>query len=169
MDGSKPLPTHDGKLLILSASTNIHAIEVLAGARLPASEKLRLACTGLMESFNNSFPFLHVFMQENFHTLPGERDKWSVEVRTWSKRYYDGMRRIIAQGVEEGEFKLNLPVGLATMAVIGTINWAHRWYRPGAGDMQPEAIGEGFADIVLNGVLTRRRRKPVARPTSSGS
>ena len=144
-----------------AAQTNIHAIEVLVNSRLPASEKLRLAFTGLMESFDKTFPYLHVFMQENFRTFAAEGDKpdkWSKEVRSWAQRYYDAMRNILAQGVEEGEFALDLPLGLATLAMIGTINWAHRWYRPGAGEMQPAAIGEGFADILLNGVLVKRKR-----------
>jgi len=149
-----------------AATTNIQAIEVLANARLPASEKLHLAFTGLMESFDRTFPYLHVFMQENFYTLTGERDKWGKEVREWSKRYYNAMHKIVKQGSEEGEFTLQLPVGLTTMALIGTINWAHRWYRPGRGDMQAGDIGSGFADILLNGLLSKRKRRPPGRDTA---
>ena len=141
-----------------AAQTNIHAIEALANAKMPAAEKLRLAFTSLMESYSSSFPYLHVFLQENFPTLSHERDSWAKEIRGWSERYYKAMRKILEQGVHEGEFALPLPVGLSTMAVIGAINWAHRWYRPG-GKLQPDQIGEGFAEILLTGLLVKRKRK----------
>jgi len=140
-----------------SAQTNIIAIEALAKAKLPAEEKLRLAFTGLMESYRNSFPYLHVFLQENFHTFSNERDSWGKETRDWSDRYYKAMRKILECGVKDGEFSLPLPIGLSTMAVIGAINWAHRWYRPG-GQLEPDQIGEGFANILLNGLLVKRKR-----------
>ena len=146
-----------------AAETNIHAIEALADADISASEKLRLAFTGLMESYDNTFPYLHVFLQENFQTLSGGPDSWGKEIRGWSERYYNAMRTILSQGVQEGEFTLRLPIGLATMAVIGTINWAHRWYRPESGALKPEEIGEGFSDIVLNGLLVKRKRRAAPR------
>lgn len=147
-----------------AAMTNIQAVEVLANARIPASEKLRLAFTGLMESFDSTFPYLHVFMQENFNTLSKERDKWNKEVREWTERYYAAMRRIVQQGCDDGEFTVGLPVGLTTMSLIGTVAWAHRWYRPSRGELTAGEIGSGFADVVLNGLLTKRKRRPPERP-----
>lgn len=140
-----------------AAQTNVLAIEALSDSGRRASEKLRLAFVGLMQSYNRSYPYLHVFLQEKAPML-NPRDAWSKEIGDWSDRYYRAMRRIIEQGVKESEFAIELPIGLATMAVIGTINWAHRWYRPG-GKLLPETIGEGFADILLNGLLVKRKRK----------
>ena len=64
------------------------------------------------------------------------------------------MRKIVKQGVDDGEFALDLPIGVVTMAVLGTINWAHRWYKPG-GKLPPVAIGEGYAEILLKGMLAK--------------
>ncbi len=142
-----------------AATTNIAVIEALANAKTSAGDKLRLAFTGLMESYSDSFPYLHVFLQENFPTLSNERNSWSKEIKGWSERYYRAMRKILEQGINEGEFTLQLPIGVATMAVIGAINWAHRWYRPGGGELRPDQIGEGFAEILLNGLLVKRKRR----------
>ena len=142
-----------------AATTNIAVIEALAMAKTSAGDKLRLAFTGLMESYSDSFPYLHVFLQENFPTLSNERNSWSKEIKGWSERYYRAMRKILEQGINEGEFTLQLPIGVATMAVIGAINWAHRWYRPGGGELRPDQIGEGFAEILLNGLLVKRKRR----------
>jgi AcrR family transcriptional regulator len=137
-----------------SAQININAIESLAKAKIPAVEKLHLAFIGLMESYRNSFPYLHVFLQENFQTFSNEPDSWGKETIDWSDRYYKAMRKILESGVKDGEFSLPLPIGLSTMAVIGAINWAHRWYRPG-GQLEADQIGEGFANIILNGILVK--------------
>jgi AcrR family transcriptional regulator len=141
-----------------AAQKSIDDIEALANTKIPAVKKLQLAFTGLMENYCNSFPYLHVFLQENFQSLSNERDSWDKESRGWSARYYKAMRKILENGVQDGEFSLPLPIGLSTMAVIGAINWAHRWYRPG-GQLGPDQIGAGFADILLNGLLVKRKRK----------
>ena len=140
-----------------AAQTNVLAIEALVVTKQPASDKLRLAFMGLMESYSTSYPYLHLFLQEKFPTLSGERDAWSKEIQGWSDRYYRAMHKIIKQGVDDGEFSIGLPVGLATMAVIGTINWAHRWYRPGR-TLPPKRIGEGFAEILLKGLVAKQGR-----------
>ena len=141
-----------------AAQINVLAIEALAATKQAASKKLRLAFMRLMESYSTSYPYLHLFLQEKFPTLSGERDAWSKEAKDWSDRYYRAMRKIIKQGMDDGEFSIGLPVGLATMAVIGAINWAHRWYRPG-GKLPPQQIGDGFAEILLNGLAVKQRRK----------
>lgn len=141
-----------------AAQSNVLAVEALAMTKQKASTKLRHAFMSLMESYSASYPYLHLFLQEKFPTLSGERDAWSKEVRDWSERYYRAMRKIIKQGVDDGEFSIGLPAGLATMAVIGAINWAHRWYRPG-GKLPPQKIGEGFAEILLHGLAVKPRGK----------
>jgi TetR/AcrR family transcriptional regulator, cholesterol catabolism regulator len=137
-----------------AAHSNVIAIEALAASKRRASEKLRLAFTTLMESYSASYPYINVFLQEKFATLSNEEDDWTRESKDWSDRYYKAMRRIVKQGVTDGEFAVTLPVSLVTMAVIGTINWAHRWYRPG-GKLPPEQIGDGFAEILLKGLLAK--------------
>ena len=138
-----------------AAQTNVQVIEDLAAdPDIPVGVKLSRTFEVLMASYSKSYPYMHVFLQEQFPTLSSDDDDWIEETRGWADRHYQAMRRIIQQGVDEGEFVVDLPVGLATMAVIGAVNWAHRWYRPG-GLLPPERIGQGFADIVLRGLLVR--------------
>lgn len=141
-----------------SAQRNVGVIEQLADSNRTASEKLRDAYVSLMESYSSTYPYLHVFLQERSPTMVPPGDPWVAETRDWTERYYKAMRKIIQQGVDEGEFELPLPVGLAAMAVIGTINWAHRWYKPG-GELPPDVIGDGFAMIALNGLRGKTAKK----------
>lgn len=146
-----------------TAQTNVQNIETLAESDMSASEKLRAAYVSVMESYSSSYPYLHVFMQEQFPSMAKVSDSWDKETRRWSDQYYKAMRKIIQQGIDEGEFDLDLPAGLSTMAVIGAINWAHRWYKPG-GKLSPDVIGDGFAQIILNGLRApgKKKRKTAA-------
>ena len=40
-------------------------------------------------------------------------------------------------------------------AVLGAVNWTHRWFSPG-GRLTGEEIGASFADIFLRGVSAAR-------------
>ncbi len=117
----------------------------------PADAKLRAAFRAVMCSYAESYPYMHVFLQENFSTVAASGDAWVTETLEWSRRYYEAIRSILVQGVEEGTFRLPLPVGVTTMGVVGTVNWAHRWLKPG-GALPPEAIADGFADMILGGI-----------------
>jgi AcrR family transcriptional regulator len=71
-------------------------------------------------------------------------------------RYEQALRRIIAQGVAESEFRRVDPK-VAAFAILGAINWIARWYRPG-GSLKPAALGAQFADHLVGGLT------PLATP-----
>lgn len=66
---------------------------------------------------------------------------------------------------------------MATLAMFGTINWVHTWYRPGSGS-SPSRMAEDFVRLYLRGLLPREAssgkplpaaRKPAApRETRRG-
>lgn len=133
------------------ALNSVTTAEEIAARDEPADAKLRAAFRAVMFNYATSYPYMHVFLQENFSTISASGDPWMAETLDWSRRYYEAIRAILAQGVAEGTFRLPLPIGVTSMGVVGAVNWAHRWYKPG-GTLPPEAIGEGFADMILNGL-----------------
>lgn len=140
-----------------AAVNSVEAAEKIARTDAPARQKLIEAFRSVMGSYSSTYPYMHVFLQENFPAVSIEKDEWNHEAHEWARRYYVAIRSIIQQGVDEGAFKPALPVSLTTMGVLGTVNWAHRWYKPG-GRMKPEEIGEGFADMILNGLTSPESR-----------
>jgi AcrR family transcriptional regulator len=136
---------------------NVTEVEAIAGSNRPAPEKLRLALVAQMETYRTSYPYLHVFLQEKFPALSRDRSSWNKEIRQLSDRYYQAFYRIIEQGVQNGEFENDLPIELVTLAAIGMVNWAHRWYKP-EGKWSAERIGDGFAAIALKGLLSKKAR-----------
>jgi len=139
------------------AQRSVEAAEEIAKKQISAKAKLIEAFRSVMDSYSSTYPYMHVFLQENFPSVHASDDDWNAEAREWASRYYYAIRSIIKQGVNEGSFKLTLSIGLTTMGVLGTVNWAHRWYKPG-GKLSPEDIGEGFADMILNGLAAARSK-----------
>ncbi|HSV83287.1 MAG TPA: TetR/AcrR family transcriptional regulator [Ramlibacter sp.] len=136
-----------------------HAVETaerIAAGDGAAPEKLRAAFQAVLETYSSSYPYMHVFLQENLTAQATDEESWQAESLGWADRYYRAIRRILQQGMDEGSMQITLPVGVATMGVLGTVNWAYRWFRPG-GKLSPAIIGDGFAQMLLDGIAVKRR------------
>ena len=81
--------------------------------------------------------------------------EWNRMMIALQKRYDDGVRGIIRQGMTDGSLKVTEDqVRLIANAIIGMVSWSHRWFQPGKG-MAGGAVGAIFADAILNGIATR--------------
>ena len=65
-------------------------------------------------------------------------------------RYEHGLRRIIKRGIMSGEFGKVDPK-VAVFAILGSINWISRWYRP-EGPLHASQIGPQFARQLVGGL-----------------
>jgi AcrR family transcriptional regulator len=79
--------------------------------------------------------------------LSPERQKSVIAGRD---RYERALRRVIARGIEEGEFR-DVNPKTAAFAILGAINWIARWYRP-EGALHAEELGTEFADHLVGGL-----------------
>jgi len=79
--------------------------------------------------------------------LSAERQR---DVIAGRDRYERALRRIIAQGVADHEFR-PLDPKIAVFAILGSINWIARWYRP-EGALQAEELGREFAEHLVGGL-----------------
>ncbi len=64
--------------------------------------------------------------------------------------YERAVRRIIAQGIDDGEFR-TVDVKIAVFAILGSINWIARWYNP-EGSLRAGELGTQFADHLVGGL-----------------
>ncbi|MEK7348506.1 MAG: TetR/AcrR family transcriptional regulator [Candidatus Eisenbacteria bacterium] len=65
-------------------------------------------------------------------------------------QYEREVRRIVEQGIRDGEFR-RVDAKVAAFAMLGAINWIARWYRP-EGTLQADSLGAQFADHLLDGL-----------------
>ncbi len=82
-----------------------------------------------------------------FHALPPEK---LAEVVTQRDRYESAWRRIVENGIEKGEFR-TANAKLATLTLLGALNWAAIWWRPD-GEQSPDELATAMADTLLGGL-----------------
>jgi AcrR family transcriptional regulator len=83
-----------------------------------------------------------------FHAIPKGRLRAIIAKRD---AYEALVRKTVRQGVRSGLFAPCDPK-LASLAILGAVNWTARWYRPG-GAWAPERIADAFADQLVRGLV----------------
>ena len=153
-----------------ASQANVETVEAIARSDISPTEKLRSAFKHLMESYASDYPYFRWFIQLFLQNSPSEKGAKRNENRDWAERYYQAIRSILQEGVDAGEFKLNLPVGIATIGVIGTMNWIQvagvgesGSGKAANGQLSPSAIGLGMADFILSGLSAAKTQPAGAR------
>jgi AcrR family transcriptional regulator len=85
------------------------------------------------------------------HSLPDDLRDRVIDKRD---RYESLVRTLVGNGIEAGVFTPVDPK-MATLALLGALNGATKWYRPGGGQ-SPTEIGENFASLFLDGLRVQR-------------
>lgn len=80
------------------------------------------------------------FDRQKFSNIMSIRNTYEKMLRTW-----------IDEGLEIGLFR-QLDSKMAGFLLLGGLNWAARWYKPG-GDYKPAQVGKEFAEIFVRGLL----------------
>lgn len=85
--------------------------------------------------------------------VPALSAERQAEVIAARDRYERSLRKIIDQGVKDGEFR---PVDskIAVFVILGAINWIARWYRP-EGALHALELGSEFASHLVGGLTCR--------------
>jgi TetR/AcrR family transcriptional regulator, cholesterol catabolism regulator len=65
-------------------------------------------------------------------------------------RFDRGIRRVIAEGIDNGAFAPGEPK-LLSFAILGAVNWIPRWFNP-AGPATSSEIADRFADFLIAGL-----------------
>jgi len=82
-----------------------------------------------------------------FHALPKDR---LDEVVRGRDAYEKLVRSVIRAGKQNGSFR-DVDDKLATLAILGALNWTAVWWKP-EGRRRPPAVGEEFANILIEGL-----------------
>ena len=75
-------------------------------------------------------------------------------VRKDRSAYFAIITDLIAQGVEAGEYETH-EVTLSALFLMGQVNWAYQWYRPGQ-NPAPEVLARMMLDTFLYGVARQK-------------
>lgn len=69
-----------------------------------------------------------------------------------------GVRQLVEAGVRQGTYACD-DVKLASLAMLGAINWLPKWYRPD-GALAPHEVANGLADFLMKALERKTPPKP---------
>jgi AcrR family transcriptional regulator len=82
-----------------------------------------------------------------------ERDPGWEHVRRGRRAFERLLADVLRRGQEDGSFRATDPQ-LTLLTLLGMVNYTPQWYAP-AGRLGPEAIADGYVDVLLAGIRSR--------------
>lgn len=134
---------------------NIQFAQAIAEEDIPALDKLAKLIEMLMVSFEEKYPFFYIFVQEDLRKIMSiddpKNERWLTTGKALSKEYFNIIKSIIAEGINNHEIRTPLPPALVAHCLIGMVNTSAHWFKPN-GMMKANEIGAGMAKMVINGL-----------------
>jgi AcrR family transcriptional regulator len=115
----------------------------------PAVERLRRVIAAYVEYISRHLDEVTVWLHD-FNALP-ERQRETI--RRYEERDRRQLLELIQQAQREGGIRPDVDASLASLALLGAMNWVHRWFRPRG--LTAHEIGDAFADFFLSGLVPR--------------
>ena len=138
--------------LRVGVETNIAACEAIFTdvARAPA-EKLRAIIQQLMTAYDQYYPHMYVYIQEEMSRITSEQSAWAQRIVSQTRTFERIVLSLINELIKSGQMRSDIPVSVAANAIFGMLNWTHRWYQPG-GLHSADQISSAFCDIFFDGM-----------------
>ncbi|WP_227936769.1 TetR/AcrR family transcriptional regulator [Alkalihalobacillus deserti] len=114
------------------------------------AERLYETVKSFVMMFEMYRPHVTVFYQESLYLS----EEYYGTMKKKRDRYKQMMFRVVAEGIECGEFRKEIPVPITSMAIFGMTNWTYKWYKEN-GRYSIEEIANIYADLIMSAVLTR--------------
>lgn len=127
-------------------------LNLVLASRLGAEDKLRTVVRQHVQFVIANRSFLTVFFGEEANLPP----RFVRSLAAQKDRYDKGVERIVEEGVRSGVFREMSP-RLVVFAVLGMVNWVHKWYNP-RGPWGAEEISAAFLSLIEGGLLRHQRR-----------
>lgn len=140
------------ELVRQAVTDNVVLAESIAASGDTAVDRLRRMIVSLAESYEQHYPYLHLHVQEDMRQLPEGGLSADEDLRALGDRCTRATSAVTREGVAAGEFRPDIDPDMLTFAVLGAVNWCHRWFVPG-GRLSGTQVGEAFADILLRGAV----------------
>jgi len=116
----------------------------------PAVERLRRVVTAYVEYISRHLDEVTVWLHD-FKALPEQQRE---SIRRYEERDRRQLLDLIRQAQREGGIRPDVDPGLASLALLGAMNWVHRWFQPRR--LSAREIGVSFADYFLEGLAPRK-------------
>lgn len=140
------------EMVLEVAVANADMAEAILASDAHTREKIQNFIVSLMKSYEDNYPYLHVYVQEFMTKVESAETDWSEHMRQLAQRFNAATVGIIQEGLDNGTVRSESgSANMISNAMIGMCNWSHRWFFPD-GKQDAESIGLVFSNIVVNGI-----------------
>ncbi len=130
---------------------NLDKAKKIVAKRKSNREKLTDLIEMLLDSYEESYPYIFVYIQENMSHIAAEESLWATKMTEQTKRVEKLYIDVIEAGMRDGSFRNDLPAVLVANALFGMMNWTHRWYVPNK-KFSARQIAQTFTTVLFEGV-----------------
>jgi AcrR family transcriptional regulator len=135
-----------------AALNNVQMAEAIRDGSESPGKKLEKFIVSLMTAYEEHYPYLYAYVQEDMAQIARKRSRWAKEMSALSDRFHAAVVGIIQAGLDQGSFRRDIgSANLLALGIIGMCNWSHRWFRP-SGAETAESIGRTFSRMILDGL-----------------
>lgn len=110
-------------------------------------EKLKAIIRSFVKVFDLYRPHLTVFYQESIYFT----GHYKILIKQKREEFKQVVIQVIREGKEKGDFRLDLPTEITALAILGMVNWTHKWYDP-SGEKSIDDIAEVFIDLIFHAI-----------------
>jgi AcrR family transcriptional regulator len=139
-------------------------IESLAAGEGNPLERLRGVIIGHIEHECRNLTKTAVFLHELQALSPGRQAEIIGDEHAYRRVFVD----LLEAGQQAGLIRAEVNPKLASLSILGSVNWVYRWFRTG-GEFTAHQIGEQFADLALRGVATPEALARLQQPSPPAS
>jgi AcrR family transcriptional regulator len=134
----------------------------IADTAVGPAEKLRRAITAHLEAFDRHYPQLFVYLREREAVKRRFREMIGFSPKEYERRW----QQILREGVENGEFRPDLDIQVASYGLLGMLNWSYKWYDP-QGRLSVQEVAVEFTSLALAGIAAEKRPGRSQRRTAT--
>lgn len=134
--------------------SSVRAAELIQESSVPAAEKVRQLINALMHSYEEHYPFLYVYIQEDLNQVGRPGGPWAEGMAQMNKRYEAAVISILQEGYDDGTLRQLAPAKVIAYGLIGIIAWTNRWFRPDQSVVSAREIAQAYGEMLLNGLVT---------------
>lgn len=139
----------------------ISTLQAIVASEVTPTEKLHAAILAHVGGFEETYPEMLLFIQEDFKDVRPALRTAVVNFRRTYDAIWDGLYR---EGIEAGEFRADLDRQITVYGILGMCNWMHRWFTKGK-RLTGAEIAEIFTAIITSGIVLH----PAVAPGASHS
>jgi AcrR family transcriptional regulator len=125
-------------------------------ARIVASDagpdrKLRLIVNTLISSYEQNYPHMYVYIQEEMRRVGIDDSEWAREMTTYTREFEASTIGLVKECIAAGIFRDDVRADLAINALYGMLQWTHRWFIPGP-ELSAVEMADAFWAIFVDGM-----------------